>query len=374
MKVLLVSPFSAKKVGGIGTWTKSVLDYSHNDTETSVIFQNTATLKLKRKIKGHFITLKRLFIGGLDSAKILYTLFRNMQKYHPDVVHYTSSAGFALRKDRIAIFIVRKIFKKRFVIHWHFGRIPEMSNNNTREYKMLKKVHRMADASIVLDRFSAQALNNDGLRNIYVVPNALTQEVIEYSSSLDLPSIQNMRKRNTVLFVGHIVNTKGVMELVEVCTQIDGVELIMIGPDLGQLRSTLREIASQRENGDWLTFTGELTRDQVLSYYKSCSLFCLPSYSEGFPYVIMESMACGCPIIATDVGAIPDMLADECGMVVKPKNVEQLKTAINRMLEGYDMAITMGNNAFHKVMMDYSIESVYNSYKSIWNNINGTNR
>ena len=164
------------------------------------------------------------------------------------------------------------------------------------------------------------------------------------------------------------------MELVEVCTQIDGVELIMIGPDLGQLRSTLREIASQRENGDWLTFTGELTRDQVLSYYKSCSLFCLPSYSEGFPYVIMESMACGCPIIATDVGAIPDMLADECGMVVKPKNVEQLKTAINRMLEGYDMAITMGNNAFHKVMMDYSIESVYNSYKSIWNNINGTNR
>jgi len=48
----------------------------------------------------------------------------------------------------------------------------------------------------------------------------------------------------------------------------------------------------------------------------------LPSHTEAFPFVVLEAMALGKAIVATDVGAIPEMLAWECGILVKPKDVE----------------------------------------------------
>lgn len=373
MKVLLVSPFSAQRAGGIGTWTKSVLDFAPNDPDTALFFLNTG-FGLKRQIKGRFKTLKRLTIGSLDSSRVLIRLFFAMMIKRPDVVHYTSSAAFALWKDKIAIFIVRKIFGKHFVIHWHFGRIPEMSKNGTKEYQLFKTVHVMADASIVLDRFSAEAMCRDGLENVYVVPNAVTQAVYDYSLSLNMATVQKNRSHNKVLFVGHILKTKGIEELVQSCVQIDGVELIVVGPDLGQLQPSLKATASQRDGGKWLTFTGELKREQVLEYYKSCTLFCLPSYSEGFPYVILESMSCGCPIVATDVGAIPDMLDGGCGSIVNPKDVDQLKGALTAVLSNHSLRFSMGNIAYQKVMKEYTIESIYSNYKTIWQKVYDFNR
>lgn len=366
IKVLLVSPYSKNRVGGIGTWTKSVLDFCKFDQSTDIVFQNT-DLGLQRLIKGS--VAKRIVIGGLDSLIILVKLFFNMLKYRPDVVHYTSSAGFGLLKDRAAVFIVKKIFRKKFVIHWHFGRIPDMYSQHNREYQRLRKVHKQCDASIVLDVRSKDAMVEDNLTNVHVVSNAVTETVLTYAKSLNIDKIQNQRQNREVLFVGHILSTKGVFELVKACSQINDVHLTIVGPDMNGIIPKLIEIAKNRENGKWITFTGELDREKVLAYYQSCSVFCLPSYSEGFPYVILESMSCGCPIIATNVGAIPEMLSGECGVVVEPKIVDELKNGIIRLLNDKGFSMNMGKRAFHKVQRDYSINTIYSAYKSIWRQV-----
>lgn len=292
-----------------------------------------------------------------------------MYFHKPDVVHYTSSAGLALRKDKIVMFIVKKIFNKKFVIHWHFGRIPEIYQNNSSEYQRLKAVHQHADASIVLDVRSKDAMLADGLSNVYVVPNAVTEETSTFSRSLDIDKIQTARSRNEILFVGHILPTKGVYELVKACADINNVRLIVVGPDLTNIISELKDVAKSRDNGEWLTFTGELNRENIFSYYQTCSLFCLPSYSEGFPYVILESMSCGCPIIATSVGAIPEMLDEDCGLLVEQKNVDELKKAIEKVITDPTSSLDMGKRAYHKVQERYSIETIYNSYRYIWNHV-----
>ena len=366
IKVLLVSPYSKNRVGGIGTWTKSVLDFCIFDKETDIVFQNTA-FELKRLIKDSVV--KRLIIGGIDSVIILVKLFFNMLIYSPDVVHYTSSAGFGLLKDRIAVFIVKTIFKKKFVIHWHFGRIPDMYSRYNREYQRLRKVHEKSDASIVLDVRSKEAMIADKLANVYIVPNAVTNNVLTFAKSLNIKKIQKQRSDKEVLYVGHILPTKGIFELVKACSQINDLHLTVVGPDMNEIIPKLKEIAKVRDNGNWITFTGELNREKVLAYYQTCSVFCLPSYSEGFPYVILESMSCGCPIIATKVGAIPEMLSGGCGLVINPKDINELKSGIIKLINDKTLSIDMGNRAYNKVLQDYSINTVYNAYKSIWRQV-----
>ena len=60
-------------------------------------------------------------------------------------------------------------------------------------------------------------------------------------------------------------------------------------------------------------------------------VFVLPSYTEGFPNVIIEAMAMGKPIIATSVGAIPEMLDEGCGVVVPPKDADSLQKALQKV-------------------------------------------
>ena len=105
----------------------------------------------------------------------------------------------------------------------------------------------------------------------------------------------------------------------------------------------------------------------------SAAVFVLPTYTEGFPNVILESMACRCPIVTTNVGAIPEMLDidsdDRCGICVTPRNVNELKEAIVTMLTSAETADMYAENARTRVMSTYSMPQVSNALLEIWKQI-----
>lgn len=361
-KILLVSP-NPDFAGGIARWAKHILKYydTQGSDSCNLDFLNATPFPPRVKKTLAF----RLYSGIVNYLQVILDYNRAIKSKQYDVIHITTSASISLIKD----LIILKIAKRRgigSVVHFHFGRIPELSIKRNWEWKLISRVINIADKAIVIDESSFKTLQQVGFKNIYNLPNPLSNEVVDLiEKSVDIEV-----KPRTITFVGQMLPTKGVFELVEVCSQIKDIKLNMYGvlPD-----ETKKEILKRvdESSNQWLNLVGEVDYSTIPSRMKESELFVLPTYTEGFPNVILESMACGCPIIASSVGAIPEMLnvdSDEpCGICVTPKDKVELKEKIEYLLDNPTIARTFGDRARERVVAEYSMDSVWNKLLDIWN-------
>lgn len=365
MKVLLLSPLPPP-VGGIASWTVNVLDHYKISEVITQIHQNTA-------IKSRAITdsgiISRLYAGAKDGFSTIESFYSRVKKHKPDVVHITSSGSMGLWRD-LFVSLLARYLRTPIVIHFHFGRIPEISRLNNWEWKILKRVVYFCSAVMVLDDETHNTLTAAGFENIYNIPNPVSRYVEVFLNENDKIIDTNNNPRVTIIFVGHIVKNKGVFELVEACSLLNNVdELLLIGPYEDDIKESL--LKSTSGTSVKINFSGVLTKEDVLAQMRSASMLVLPSYSEGFPNVIIEAMAMKCPVIATNVGAIASMLdADSekpCGIVIESKNVQSLVEAINLMITDTAKSECFKEDAFLKVKEQYTLEKVCSQYEEVWN-------
>ena len=115
-----------------------------------------------------------------------------------------------------------------------------------------------------------------------------------------------------------------------------------------------------------LRWTGELTPREVAEEMSHADAFVLNSNYENAPVVLSESMASGIPVIATRAGGMPEMIADECGILVPPRNDRALTEAMEHMLDHhseYDRA------AIRQAGKKYSYEAVGKQLKEIYEEV-----
>lgn len=365
VKVLLISPYSAQQIGGIGTWSKIMLDYCEGRDDVNLKFQNTQN-RIKGNMQLQHGKLRRLVLGILDSLTILVKEFWNILVFQPDVVHYTSSASWALAKDRVAVFIATTILHKKFIIHWRCGTFTREYKKNSKVFQRWMKVIKHSTCSIFINKQDYLTAQQLGIKNVCLIPNPISVLLQERSEEMSINDVQKNRHDGEVLFVGQILKTKGVEELMRICAKNYNVKkLLLAGPCLSEMKETLVGIAKTRK-GDWYEFLGELKREDVFKYYETCSVFCLPTYTEGFPNVILESMAHACPIVTTPVGAIPEMLEGNSGITVPVQDEGALDKAISNVLTQREASLEMGKRARKRVLENYTIDVVYKQYYKMW--------
>ena len=206
-----------------------------------------------------------------------------------------------------------------------------------------------------------------GFSNVSLLPNPLATEL----EHLAVGSSFEKRIPRTILFVGHCIRPKGVYELVEACCNISNIKLKLVGAIKEDVK---RDLLTMSRNASWLKIAGEQPYEKVMADMLQCDIFVLPTYTEGFPNVILEAMACGCAIVTTPVGAIPEMLEKDVkgkyGIMIAPHDTMQLKSAICSILQDEDSKKEMRCNVRKRVYERYSMRQVWNNLTEIWTNLN----
>jgi glycosyltransferase involved in cell wall biosynthesis len=132
-----------------------------------------------------------------------------------------------------------------------------------------------------------------------------------------------------VLGVGRLIEGKGFHDAAAaLATRDDGSRLVLVGdgPDRARIAACLP--------ADRVHFLGTLDRAAVARAYQACDVCVLPSYREGWPNVVTEALACGLPVVASDVGGIPEILVDPAvARLVAPGDVAALGTALWEFLD-----------------------------------------
>jgi glycosyltransferase involved in cell wall biosynthesis len=356
MKICLISPIPPP-YGGIAHWTAMIHHFVQRHTTVELLQVDTAPRW--RNIYDH-AAYKRILGGGLQFVRDHIALLVALRK-KPNVIHLTTSGSFAVLRD-FAICLTARLWRKPVVYHIRFGRIPEIAATNTFEWRVLARTMQMVTIVIAITPDTAEAIEHY-LPDICVeyIPNPIDL------SELPKPQENAHNEPRTALFLGWILPTKGVEELLQAWAQLCpiGWELLCLGPGEAEYIQSL----INRYNPSNCKFLGELAHDDAMQLLAKSDLFVLPSHTEGFPNVVLEAMALGKPIVATTVGAIPEILSDDCGILIKPKDVNELTEALSKMMRDETLRHGFGEKANKKVRQEYSIDVVFARYMHIWERI-----
>ena len=361
-KILFCTPYegiSNGNIGGISVWAKAIVaQYGQVEPEVDLVLQ---PLDRKTYVRG-VGKFTRVWSGITEYRTLVKEVKKSIRKEKPDVLHLCTTASLGLIKD-LLIFRFAKSRGIKCVLHFHCGRIPEITSRKNWETWLFKRVMKYTDAPVVMDLNSLDVLRGLNVKGAVYLPNPLSTFVSQ-SVATYAKDVEKVERR--LLFVGHVVDIKGVYELVEACSRLSDVTLRMVGHVEDNVKERLCALAAGR-SGDWLCFTGGLSREDTIKEMLAADVLVAPSYIEGFPNVILEAMACGTPIIASGVGAIPEMLDNgKCGVVIKPRSVDEICIAVEKLLSDKELKSSLAAKAKERVNNEYSISSVWSRLVNIW--------
>lgn len=172
---------------------------------------------------------------------------------------------------------------------------------------------------------------------LHVISNGVDREHFrprdrrECRKQLGLPEAGRL-----LVTVAHLGQRKGHHETIRALAGLpEDVRLVIVGgPAQGGTAEQLRQVARAAGVEERLILPGRQSYDKIPLYYSAADLSVLASYREGCPNAVLESLSCGTPVVATDVGAVPDILpVPAAGRIVPAEQVEALRTALAEVLE-----------------------------------------
>jgi teichuronic acid biosynthesis glycosyltransferase TuaC len=308
-------------------------------------------------IRPYVLSLRGVQYEGINGILMQLSLFNLCKKLITDK-NIEMILGYNMIPEGIAAVGLAKMFKLP-VGFWAIGSdVNNFAKYNRINYFFVRKC--IKESNIILTE--SKDLENKIKQLSTKTPNVKTfYKGIDVSNFQYLPSKNALLKRlylnpekGYILFVGRLIHDKGIYELAEtfniIARRYPDIDLILIGEEIEK-----EKIVNKFRNYgqlDRVHFKGIIPYKEVAYYMGISEILVLPTWAEGLPNVVMEAMAIGLPVVATDVGGIPEVLKNGMtGLSVPVKNVEKLTEAVIKMIEDKDLRENCIKNA-KKLMHD----------------------
>lgn len=232
---------------------------------------------------------------------------------NPDVIHaHGLVAGF------IAVFW-GKIFRKRVIISTHsIYSFPKKGLYAS----FAKWIFKNADFSMGLSKQAVNEITGLGVDKSKVDNFTYWIDLKKFKKILNARVSLGWKDSFVVLFVGRLITEKGINELLDAAKIWDkNIKLMLIGT--GPLAENIKNTSNNYKN---ITFLGVVNQDKLPLYYSASDILIVPSVSEeGFGRVIIESLACGTPVIGSSRGAISEAITNEVGKIIdiSPEKIKE---------------------------------------------------
>ena len=182
---------------------------------------------------------------------------------------------------------------------------------------------------------------------IEVVPNAIDERFWNVPTEEEIASVRERYQlaHRYVLYVGNIKPHKNLVRLIEAFSGLrqlegfDDVKLLIIGDQISKLPALRRAVHSHKLHKQ-VRFLGYLSDDSLAILYSLASVFVFPSLYEGFGLPPLEAMACGAPVVTSNVSSLPEVTGD-AAVLVDPENVESIVDGMRRVLSDPELAQEM---------------------------------
>ena len=277
----------------------------------------------------------------------------------------------------------RNQLKKYNIIHYHGGDLSFPFFSHT--VKKPKIFHSHGISFDFYKRYFLSRLILNHIANRYIcLTKLMKREMIELGLTKDkitvLPNGVDMKlfrpaeekKDDLVLFVGRICPEKGLHVLLKSLAYLrESIHLVIIGPpswDIKYFENTIRLIKEENKRGKHkVAYLGEQDQKNIINWYRKASILVLPSFREALPVVILEALACETPVVATNVGGIPEVLCNsEGGILIPPNESIRLAEAIQFLLDDENVRAKFGRQGRELVAKNFSLESVVEKLHRIY--------
>lgn len=340
MKLLFFSPYYYPYTSGLTTYPFKILKYLAKNNEVTVLtFPHTENIKWEEKIDGY--TIKRLpylfkISKGFISPQSLYFFFTETLKCDIILLNQPNFEGLCLA-------IIGAFLKKKIISLFHCK--LHLSGSI-----FSKIINLVVDISVFIQL--AMSTYIMGYTKDYV-SSIWMMKFFKNKMIFTLPPIEKLvsdkkfeselfkKKQDKVWigFAGRIAQEKGIEYLIGALKGMKNTELILAGPygaDVAGENSYYQRIVTLLLDADIShTFLGNLTGARLGAFYKTIDVLVLPSVNqtEAFGMVQAECMVSGTPVIASNLpGVRAPIQLTKMGIVVEPKNVQQMKNAIKKLI------------------------------------------
>jgi glycosyltransferase involved in cell wall biosynthesis len=353
LKVVHVGKYYPPHVGGIETHLQALCAGLKASHDVQVLVANDGRRDEDAIVDG--VAIHRL--GSqfqIAGAPICPTMPWRIRRAGADIVHLhvPNPAGM--------LAILASGYRGRLVVTWHSDIVRQR-----RLAKMFDPIQRrfLANCDALIATSPNYVESSPDLRRLrkrtVVIPYGIEAAEFCAPPAAAIAAVRRGRSTPILIAVGRMVYYKGFEYLVRAMARIDAT-LMLVGD--GPLRRPLERLARELGVENRIEFLGEMQPREIVPYYHAADIFVLPSIerSEAFGIVQLEAMACGRPVVNTNLASgVPFASLDGItGVTVEPANVDALVSGINRLLGDASLRTMYGEAARRRVQSEFTIAAM----------------